>query len=57
MQTANEILPGTRSCDTETSSDSLMRLQGVLSELYQAVRNALQDERESAEECLQSQPR
>jgi AraC family transcriptional regulator len=53
MQTASEILPGTRSCDTETSPDSLMRLQGVLSELYQAVRNALQDERESAEECLQ----
>ena len=30
-----------------------MRLQGVLSELYQAVGNTLQDERESAEECLQ----
>ena len=53
MQTASEILPGTRSWGTETSPDSLMRLQGVLSELYRAVRNALQDERESAEECLQ----
>jgi AraC family transcriptional regulator len=53
MQTAREVLPGTRSWGTETSADSSMRLQGVLSELYQAVRNALQGERESAEECLQ----
>jgi hypothetical protein len=46
MQTAREILPGTRSWGTETSPDPLMRLQGVLSELYQAVRNALQGGRD-----------
>jgi hypothetical protein len=47
MQTASEILPGTRSWETDTSPDSSMRLQRVLSELYRAVKNALQDESES----------